>query len=415
MRCDGSDAVMPCSGCGGHSVRRGKESLLFEGSWAWGVLWVRSWKTDVCRRKVNIVFSPFMESLDTAEVLFSVRDHIYQQNFIVIVGSVIFDPKVIEKAVEMHRARDPVLTMVVQPTSELNSPPQPLNKSLNESVTATFMAYSADHQLLYARNRSAIADSMEAGRITLKKSVLRRFPTLSVSSNFFDSQIYVFSKQALFLVEEKRRSISSIRQHLVPRLVKMQFSTLSEQNQERIKQMNVHSMAHVMSSSPQRPLSEMRCFLCEIPPSFYLGRVDTLDDFILLNRLVSDEKISFFQPAGERAIQNKTTIIRDPSATVDPQAMLGSGCVIGQGTIIAGPCSIKKTTLGRHNRVAPNVKIQGSITLHHVSIGEGAVVKNSVLGADVIIEEKAVIENAIVGFGVKTQTGQKINDVTFTK
>lgn len=48
---------------------------------------------------------------------------------------------------------------------------------------------------------------------------------------------YVFSKCALKLAEEKRRSITSIRAHLVPHLVKLQFST-ADSTAEHIAAMN---------------------------------------------------------------------------------------------------------------------------------------------------------------------------------
>lgn len=37
---------------------------------------IRSWKTDLCTRKVNVKFAPFTDAFDTAEALFSVRDRV---------------------------------------------------------------------------------------------------------------------------------------------------------------------------------------------------------------------------------------------------------------------------------------------------------------------------------------------------
>lgn len=54
---------------------------------------VRSWKADVCKRKIQLSFHSFSESLDTAEVLFSLKES-FSDDFVVIVGSVLFDGQV---------------------------------------------------------------------------------------------------------------------------------------------------------------------------------------------------------------------------------------------------------------------------------------------------------------------------------
>ena len=56
----------------------------------------------------------------------------------------------------------------------------------------------------------------------MKKAVLRKFPNMQISTKFFDAQMYVFSKNSLALAEEKRRSLTSIRLHLIPFLVRCQ-------------------------------------------------------------------------------------------------------------------------------------------------------------------------------------------------
>ncbi len=54
---------------------------------------IRSWKTDVCKRKIQLSFHSFSESLDTAEVLFSLKET-FSHDFVVIMGSVLFDGQV---------------------------------------------------------------------------------------------------------------------------------------------------------------------------------------------------------------------------------------------------------------------------------------------------------------------------------
>lgn len=393
---------------------------------------LRSWKADVCSRKVDVVFAPFAEAFDTADALFSVRSRIVG-DFIVIVGNVIFDAQVLRSAVKLHRGRDPVLTLVMQPQSgaalglgfvwgfvrwlthcpaEVNSEPVQLNKSMNENMApTTYLGYASDGRLLYVRNRSAIADSLEAGKVALKKTVLRRFPDVQISSSFFDPQIYVFSKHALDLVEEKRRSITSIRQHLVPHLVKLQFS--GSVPDARVEPVNPQHLAHAMSSSSRRLTNELRAYMCELPARVFVARVDTLDDFVRVNRFVGPDSASGVLPLGTRSMyKGKTVVFVGETATMDESTVIGPGCVVGPGTAIAAQCSIKKTTLGRHNRISARCKIQTTITLDHVAIGEGAVVKNSVIGSNVIIEAGSIVENAVLGVGVKTTVGQKISDTT---
>ncbi len=140
---------------------------------------IRSWKSDVCKRKIQIEFAPFVEAYDTAEALFSVRDKV-KGDFCVIVGNALFDAAALVQALRLHRTQDAVLTVVAQPASETNTQPVPLNKSLTENLCVTMVGYARDQRLVYMRNRNAVTDSMEGGRIVLKKSVLRRFPEVDL-------------------------------------------------------------------------------------------------------------------------------------------------------------------------------------------------------------------------------------------
>ncbi len=130
-----------------------------------------------------------------------------------------------------------------------------------------------------------------------------------------------------------------------------------------------------------------------------------------MSRLVASEVVSVIIPKGERKVREETVlssfffhffsflggkelkgkavVFLETGVVVSEKAMLGAGCIIGAGrkdrrvcvepclhlqflgSSLEERCSVKKTTLGRHNRVATSVKIQTSITMNHVTIGEG--------------------------------------------
>ena len=222
--------------------------------------------------------------------------------------------------------------------------------------------------------------------------------------------MYVFAKNVLQLADEKRRSLTSIRLHLVPFLTRCQFRRGVVQQQAS----SIQSLAYSMSSSSKRLTSELRCFLCVVPPELFLTRIETIDDFIHVGRLIAGESVPGIVPRGARTeLKSKTVLFLEQDVTVHEKAMLGAGCILGGGSVVEGPCSVKKTTLGRHNRVAAGVKCQTSITMHHVTLGEGAVVKNSVIGANVIVESNCIVENAIIGHGFKMEKGRRYADETF--
>jgi NDP-sugar pyrophosphorylase family protein len=369
---------------------------------------IRSWKSDVCKRKIGITYHPFADSLDTAELLFRFKDTV-RDDFVVIVGSVLFDAEAVLSSLSCHRAKEPVVTIAMQQSSDINTPAVSLKKSMSDlRYPANFVGYGDDHRLIYIRTNSSIVASLSSSNVSIKKSVLKRFPNMRISTSFFDGQLYVFSKNALQLADEKRRSLTSIRLHLVPFLVRSQFRAASVAAEP-----SVQALAHSMSSSWKRLTPELRCFISLIPPSVFLCRIESLEDFIHVSRLVSGESVKAVVPRGVRSEIKKTVLFVESGAVIHEKAMIGTGCIIGEGSVIEGPCSAKKTTLGRHSRVAANVKIQTSITMDHVTISEGAVVKNSVIGSNVIIESNCVVENAIIGYGFKTEKGKRYADGTF--
>ncbi len=375
---------------------------------------IRSWKTDVCKRKLKVAFHAYAESFDTAEVLFSLKDSIVD-DFVVIVGSVLFDGELLMRALSEHRAHEPLVTTVVQTTSDVNTAPVPLSKSMSDMrYPANFVGYGTDNRLLYIRSNSSIVASLSSSKVALKKSVLRRFPDMRISTKFFDGQIYVFAKNVLQLAEEKRRSVTSIRLHLVPFLTRCQFGRNAVSQQAAAAAVNTQSLAHSMSSSCKRLTSELRCFLCVAPPELFLARIDTMEDYIHVSRLVANESVASIVPRGVRSEQkSKQVVFLEHGTSVSEKAMLGTGCIIGEGTVVEGPCSVKKTTLGRHNRVANGVKCQTSITMDHVTLSEGATVKNSVVGSNVIVESNCTVENAVIGHGFRMEKGKRYADETF--
>ncbi len=224
--------------------------------------------------------------------------------------------------------------------------------------------------------------------------------------------MYVFAKNVLQLAEEKRRSLTSIRLHLIPFLARCQFLRRPVQLQQATT--SIQALANSMSSSSKRLTGELRCFLCVVPPELFLARIETIDDFIHVGRLIAGETVASFVPRGVRTEQkSKSVLYLEKDVTVHEKAMLGAGCIIGGGSVVEGPCSVKKTTLGRHNRVAAGVKCQTTIAMHHVTFGEGAVVKNSVIGANVIVESNCIVDNAIIGHGFKMEKGKRYADETF--
>ena len=168
-----------------------------------------------------------------------------------------------------------------------------------------------------------------------------------------------------------------------------------------------------MSSSRHRLLPELRCYACVVPSSVFICRLQSLDDFVHVGRLLAGESVKSMAPRGVRSELKKAIVYTDAGVQVHEKAMIGTGCIIGGGVVIDGPCSCKKSTLGQHSRIMANTKIQTSVMLDHVTVGDGAVVKNSVIGSNVIIEAGCVVENAVIGYGMKTEKGKKYSDDTF--
>ena len=368
---------------------------------------IRSWKADICQRKISITFHTFAESLDTAEALYLFKDKVVD-DFVVIVGSVLFEAAAILQALDEHRTREPVVTCIMQEASDVNTVPMSLKQSLNDTQrAASFVGHAADGRLVYVRANSSVAmATLGSGKLAIKKGILRRFPDMLLTTRLFDSQVYVFSKSALDLAEDKRRNITSIHQHLIPYLVRSQFRS-------QPYKVGIQSLANSMSSSATRLAPELRCFMSLIPASVFLSRIQSLEDYVHVSRAVAGETVTSMAPPGSRSEVKRIVIFKEAGVQVHEKAMIGTGCIIGGGSVIEGPCSCKKSTLGQHTRLMPNVKIQTSLMLDHVTVCEGAVVKNSIVGSNVIIESNCIVENAVIGFGMKTEKGKSYSNASF--
>jgi translation initiation factor eIF-2B subunit gamma len=360
-------------------------------------------------------------SMGTADVIRRFANHI-QTDFIVLSCDFIPPSSLPFVAVlNAHRVHpsEPLMTGLFYERGEvIKDGPQPQTFCLD--VRNESLAYVVEHE--------------DEDEFEMPMSLMWRTQSIRLTTRYLDAHVYIFKKAVLDLILQKK-SISSIREDLVPWLCKIQFQagkrarwanvlnpTLNSQALA-LEHSTVHSLdqatkkerkAHLDSSrqsaaeqhkSPQAypadtPHDELRLWAglrCGIMVHHladgYAARANTLGTYFELNRQSLRE--GSYKPLS--------------MDTIDRQTQISSDSIIGPSTRIAEKTSVKKSVIGSHCIIGASVRIAGCIIMDHVVIGDGAKLENCILSRSTKIGARATLKDceSEPGYNVPPETSLK--------
>ncbi|GLC42884.1 hypothetical protein PLESTB_001434500 [Pleodorina starrii] len=395
------------------------------------------------------------EGYGTADALRSVASRITSPSFVVLSGDLLTDVPV-GALVAQHNLHAAMATMLlaqrkVSPASETKPGKPPKN------VDYIGLDPSRQHLLFYASSPDALRD------LKVPLPTVRRYGTMSISSNFIDAHLYIFNRSVLHILADNPK-LSSLRQDMLPYLTQHQFRIRNQQLQQQraltaAQQSPASSLllpgppepvgpvgavggratggsttslmtapsseveadgasdmrfnlvpelpgSHFMTmahgpSAPAAPESLLRVQVVG-PEDAYCARVLDVQAYGEVNREVADPGVAL-KLSGLKP--GRFDNIVPPSASLGNKSTVAAGCILGEGCVVGDKSSIKRSVMGGGCRLGANVKVINSVLMDGVVVADGAHVQNSVLCKGAAVQAGATLKDCQVGAGCTVAGG----------
>ncbi|KAI9145379.1 nucleotide-diphospho-sugar transferase [Paraphysoderma sedebokerense] len=310
----------------------------------------------------------------TADALRHIKDKI-QHDFIVLSCDAIttLPPHPI---LDFHRIEDPTMTALF-----FERPPKSEGGGSSQAPDMTeFVVLDQTRQHLAFTAPRADMDSY----LSLRMSLLRKFPILNVYTNLQDAHLYIFKKWVIDLIAQKKQ-LSSIRSELLPFLIKCQYvkDFVQEEDIEHLvlaKQSSLTEARNFSTCSSTPKASGVSCQVFTYTQG-YSGRANTVPGYCDINRYMaksSDNRIA-------------------ASAEISSKTQVGPDSMVGEGSKIGDRCSVKKSVIGSHCTIGKNVKITNSVIMDYVEIHDDVKLEGVVICNNAKIEEKCQMKDCEIG------------------
>ncbi|KAF9190686.1 hypothetical protein BGZ51_008328 [Haplosporangium sp. Z 767] len=348
---------------------------------------------------LHITMEVVDDNTGTADALASIKDKI-KTDFIVMSCDLLTD-LIPHQVLDMHRSEDPTVTALFFEPNKGEGGPSGSSKV--KEVTQFVGIDASNSQLVYLNN----SDDMDSDEFSLRLSLLSKHPVMNISRLLQDGHLYVFKRWVIDLIVEvsHKRTMASIKEHVLPLLVKSQYQRVLADREGVTKAVeasmaanpNIQKLALSLSTT-QPPMddeetqdgewkSAVNCKAFVIPKEVYCGRANTIPNYFEVNRYYT--KI--------------TDKVRNPGATNQVQTQVGADSLIGDDTKIGDRSSVKKSTIGSHITIGKNVKIVNSIVMDHAIIEDNVKLEGCIICSGSKVCEKSTLKDCEVGGGFRVE------------
>ncbi|XP_071799207.1 translation initiation factor eIF2B subunit gamma-like [Asterias amurensis] len=375
--------------------------------------------------RLDIVTIPSDDDWGTAESLRFIRDKI-KTDVLVVSCDLITDVE-LHLLADVRRTYDASLTVLLHAMAEQStegvSVPGTKSKRKTEQRDIVGLDEKGGRILLLA----AEADIDEA--LSVRKSVLRRYPFIQVKTRLMDAHMYILKKWVIdFLADNKvGSSYSTVKGELIPHLVKKQFSR-RKTNQEvptepdSLEPLDIEDTEDIFNYDKEDDMTKkvrtmsswnehtgamsdyfqegdtLRCHTYVMDSGFCI-RANTMAAYCEANRQIPQQK----QLLGDDPLFHST-------ATIKAKSQVGQDSMVGEGSSVGEKVSIKRSIIGKHCTVGDKVKIINSVLMNHVTIGEGCTIQGSVICGDTHIGESIEMKDCLVGSSQKLSPKAKYSN-----
>ncbi|XP_064415510.1 translation initiation factor eIF-2B subunit gamma [Latimeria chalumnae] len=374
------------------------------------------------KMKLDIVCIPDETDMGTADSLRHIHEKI--KTDVLVVSCDLITDVALHEVVDLFRAHDATLSMLMWKAQEFSEPVPGQKGKKKPAEQRDFIGVdNTGKRLLFMANEADLENEL-----VVKKSIMKKYPRMHIKTGLVDAHLYCLKKSVIdFLVEN--RSISSIRGELIPYLVRKQFSSpvQPEQNKEEgdpdqkkkePKPLDIYSFMRnddLLSLAQEKSCwndhrgdmteayhgSKLRCYI-HIMEKGLCYRVNTLALYIEANRQIP-KLLSTLCPE-EQLVHT--------SAQITDSYLVGSDSIVGASSQVAEKTSIKRSIVGASCVIKEKVKITNSIIMNCVTIEEGCCIQGSVICSSAVVERGADIKDCLVGNGLKIEAKSKrVNEI----
>ncbi|KAK9828728.1 hypothetical protein WJX72_001741 [[Myrmecia] bisecta] len=364
---------------------------------------VSSWIAKNYQGPLHLEVKSVPEDSGTADALRTVRDKLKGANIVVISGDLVADVP-LKAIMATHYVNQSTATSLLAPRK--TSPSSETKPGKAPKDVDYIGMDEAQKRLLF------FASSPEMkSKLRVPLTALKQFGQLTVRTDFVDVHLYVFNLEAMLTALDTRPAISSIKQDLVPHLVRNQFSGLGRQpcaqSGDSASTPTARVMASPFSAAPVQKAMEIlslgegassqrgfSVFLAS--KDQFCMRARDVHSYREVNKEITAPELAL------RLLQQKPNPKHDNYVHESVQlgtnkTTVGAGCIIGPATILSDKCSVKRSVIGGSCKLGTNVKVLNSVIMDSVTIEEGCHLQNTVVCAGAHLKAKSTLNKCIVG------------------
>ncbi|KAJ7960497.1 translation initiation factor eIF-2B subunit gamma [Quillaja saponaria] len=395
-------------------VVEGEEAALRVGGWISGAY--------VDRLHIEVAAVP--EDVGTAGAIRAISHHLTAKDILVVNGDLVSDvpPGAVAAA---HRRHDAVVTAMLC-SSPVSGLPEGSSGGKDKMKKAgRYNLIGLDHTkqfLLYIATGSEVEKD-----IRVQKSILRAVGEMEIRADLMDAHLYAFKRSALQEVLDQKDTFHSLKQDVLPYLVRSQLRSevllngapqAQENATEKVTSQSNHLLlSEILANSSRPSFHEMyavgpngtapvrrthKCCVYIASNNKYCARLNSIQAYNDINRDVIGE--ANYLSGYSFSAQNN---IIHPSAELGAKTTVGPHCMLGEGSQMGDKCSVKRSVIGRHCRIGSNVKVVNSVVMDHVTIGDGCSIQGSVICSNVQLQDRAVLKDCQVGAGFVVAAGSE--------
>ncbi|KAK1292000.1 hypothetical protein QJS10_CPB17g01708 [Acorus calamus] len=405
--------------------------IVVEGSDA--ALRVGGWISSAYHDRLRVQVAQVPEDVGTAGALRLVANRLTASDILVVSGDLISDvPPGAVAAI--HRRHDAVVTSLLC-TSPISGPSETGSSGGKDKMKKqgryNIIGLDPTRQFLLL----AAAGTDVEKDIRVQRSILRAVGQMEIRADLMDAHLYAFKRNVLQEVLDKKDTFQSIRQDVLPYLVKSQLRSeisangaplskdglnenmASQNGQAWLSQQRIgapscfhEAYASVPNGSTAEPGRIHKCCAYIASKDKYCARLNSIQAYCDINRDVIGEASHL---SGYSFSAQNNIIL--PSAQLGSKTTVGPQCMLDEGSHLGDKCSVKRSVIGRHCRIGSNVKIVNSIVMNHVTIEDGCLVQGSIICSNVYLQERVVLKDCQVGAGFVVTSGSEYKAESLSK
>lgn len=389
--------------------------------------------------KFEMISIPDDDDIGTAEALASTKDKI-ENNILVISCDMITDAP-LHCLVDIHRMYDASLTAMfaehveVRVEKDVKSTSKSKQRDPHDACRDFVSIEPKEKRLLFCMNES----DLEQDNISIRKSLLKRYPKLSLQTDLVDCHMFLMKKWLLDYLADNER-FESLKSDFVPHVVRKQFSKQKKrvqqddsmyiddfENQKSIRDKKdiftyverEESIKYGNEWSGYKHTCLKDSIQCHaFHTDAFCLRVNTLPSYTYINRQIEKLHSTIACDFKQQPVHN--TAVQHGDSQIGKDSLIGEGTILGrkkeanEQNIEQQKSSkkfnksviIKRSVIGKHCTIGANVRISNSIIMDHVTIEDGCVIQGSIICSNVTINSQSSLTNCQVSHGqvVKEKT-----------